>query len=76
MKGQVATKKAPTDSPAPTNGLGLVKGNHFVQVGGQHGGVVKFLKQPSQMANKTRMNHLQKGIFHHSARTDNICFWV
>jgi hypothetical protein len=27
---------------------------------GQHGRVVKFLRQPSQMANKLRMNHLQK----------------
>jgi hypothetical protein len=35
MKGQVATKKAPTDSPAPANGGH--EGNLFVQVGGPHG---------------------------------------
>jgi hypothetical protein len=27
---------------------------------GQHGRVVKLLRRPSQMANKLRMNHLQK----------------
>ena len=65
MKGQEATKKAPTDSPGLAKGpervaLSVDQTNHFVQVGGQHGGVVKFLRQPAQMANKARMNHLQK----------------
>jgi hypothetical protein len=34
--------------------------NCFVQVGEQHGGVERFLRQPAQMVNIAKMNHLQK----------------